>query len=175
MSRFMFFSFVVAIFLSIDVVAHDEVEVSPKEPWRDLEARDSQEEESTASKVLLWIPNRILDLLDVVKLDVGVGPMVGGVVRVTKYGQVGFRGVAPATLRVGAMGRRAPVLIERANEMGIGPAFLESPDRIICPGEIGIGLDFIAVGAYGGVCVDELVDFFAGIFTFDLKDDDLSW
>ena len=167
--------FAFLLFLPAIAIGQEEVEVSPREPWRDLEARDSDNEQSLTSKILLWLPNRVLDLIDVLKLDVGVGPMVGGVVRVTKYGQVGFRGVAPATLRVGAMGRRAPVMIERANEMGIGPAFLESPDRIICAGELGVGLDLVVVGAYGGVCVDELADFVAGIFGADFKDDDLVW
>lgn len=165
-------AFIVAPHLGM---AEDQVEVSPKQPWGDLEKREESPDQSLASKILLWLPNRVLDLIDVVKLDVGVGPMVGGVVRITKYGQVGFRGVAPATLRAGAMGRRAPVMIERANEMGIGPAFLESPDRIICPGELGVGLDFIFVGAYAGICVDELVDFVGGIFTADIKEDDLVW
>lgn len=149
-----------------------EAHVSPKKPWRDFEVIEEVEPHPLRT-TLLWIPNRLLDLIDVFKVDVGGGPAVGGVVRISKYAQAGYREMSPMSVRVGALGRRAPVLVERANEMGIGPAFASSPDRIICPGEIGVGLDLFIVGGYAGVCVDEAVDFLGGLFLFDVKDDDL--
>jgi hypothetical protein len=79
----------------------------------------------------------------------------------------------PFSLRLGLFGRRFPAIIERSNEIGVGPAFLESPERDVCRGEIGLGADLFIAGAYGGVCGDELADFLAGIFFFDLMDDDL--
>jgi hypothetical protein len=122
--------------------------------------------------VLLWVPNRVLDLVDVVRADVGAGMSLGGVVRLTKYGQVGYRSVSPVSVRVGAFGRKVPLLIENSSEFGAGPAYVASEDRTVCDGELGLGLDLFLVGAYGGICVEELVDFAAGLFFIDLSGDD---
>lgn len=149
------------------------VPTSPKEGWSKLEPIEKGEGGPIWSQVLLWIPNRILDLLDVFRIDVGMGPSFGAVVRVTKYGEIGYRQMAPASLRVGDFGRQMPFLIESSNEFGVGPAYVDSSDRKICPGEIGLGADVLVAGAYGGVCVDEFADFLAGIFFIDLKDDDI--
>jgi hypothetical protein len=43
----------------------------------------------------------------------------------------------------------------------------------VCEAEIGLGLDVLLVGAYGGVCLDEVADFVGGIFLIDFKGDDL--
>jgi hypothetical protein len=152
----------------------DYVSSSPKNPWSDFEVVEEPVENSSPLRAtLLWLPNRVLDLLDIFRVDVGLGPAYGGVIRITKYAQAGYREMNPASFRVGLMGRQAPVMIERTNEIGISPAFGGSPKRDICKGEIGIGLDVIAAGAYAGICVDEFVDFVGGIFTADIKDDDL--
>jgi len=151
----------------------DLVPTSPKEGWSNLEPIEKGEGSPIWSQVLLWLPNRVLDLIDVFRVDVGVGPSFGAVVRVTKYGEIGYRQMAPASLRVGDFGRQMPFLIESSNEFGVGPAYVNSSDRKICPGEIGLGADLLVAGAYGGVCVDEFADFLAGIFFIDLKDDDI--
>ena len=46
---------------------------------------------SITQRVLLYIPNRVVDFLDIFRVDVGAGPSVGGVIRVTKYAQAGMR------------------------------------------------------------------------------------
>lgn len=147
--------------------------VSPKAPWGDFKVVERPAPYSTWERVLLWFPNRIVDLLDVFRVDVGVGPAAGGVVRVSRYGQAGYRTMSPGSLRVGLFGRRAPVLVESSNEFGIGPAYVESKDRKVCAGEIGLGLDALIVGGYAGICLEELADFALGIFTIDLMDDDI--
>jgi hypothetical protein len=121
----------------------------------------------------MWIPNRVLDFIDIFRVDVGVGPSFGAVARVTKYGEVGYRMMAPASLRVGDFGREMPIMVESSNEFGVSPLYVDSKDRTVCPGEIGLGADVFLVGAYGGLCVDEFADFLAGLFFIDLKDDDL--
>jgi hypothetical protein len=153
----------------------DMVEASPRDGWRSLPVAGTETDGEGPwwSQALLWIPNRVIDFLDIFKLDVGAGPAAGAVIRVTEYGQVGYRQMLPASVRVGLLGRRFPAMIEHSNELGIGPAFLDSKDRRVCPGEIGVGADLLFVGAYGGICADEFVDFLAGIFFLDLKDDDL--
>jgi hypothetical protein len=151
----------------------DLVPVSPKEAWRDLEAVQSNEGTPWWAEVLLYIPNRVLDLIDVFRVDVGVGASVGGVVRVTKYAQGGYRQMLPVSLRVGDFGRQFPVVVESSNEIGISPAFKQSADRDICDAELGLGLDIFLIGGYGGLCLDEVADFVGGIFLVDFKGDDL--
>jgi hypothetical protein len=151
----------------------DLVPVSPKEAWRDLEAVQTNEGTPWWAEVLLYIPNRVLDLIDVFRVDVGVGASVGGVVRVTKYAQGGYRQMLPVSLRVGDFGRQFPLIVETSNELGISPAFKQSADRDICDAEIGLGLDVLLIGGYGGLCLDEVADFVGGIFLVDFKGDDL--
>lgn len=158
--------------LNIPLPLADLVPASPKQPWFDLATAQIQPDSPWWSEVLLYVPNRVLDLIDIFRIDVGVGPSVGAVVRVTEYGQVGFREMVPGSLRVGDLGRRFPVMIETSNEFGIGPAYVESSQRKVCPGEVGVGGDVLVAGAYGGVCLDEVVDFLAGLVLIDLKDDD---
>lgn len=149
------------------------VPTSPKEAWTDPSLIPQKEESSWIRDTLLYIPNRFLDLIDVFRVDVGVGASVGGVVRVTKYVQAGYRQMAPVSLRVGDFGRTFPVMVESSSEIGVSPAFKQSADRDVCEAELGLGLDVLVVGGYGGVCLDELADFIGGIFLIDYKDDDL--
>lgn len=151
----------------------DLVPTSPKEAWGDLGAIQSGEGSPWWSDVFLYIPNRVLDLIDVFRVDVGVGASVGAVVRVTEYAQLGYRQMAPVSLRVGDFGRQFPVLVETSNEIGVSPAFKQSADRDVCSAEIGLGGDLLIVGAYGGICLDELADFVGGLFLIDFKDDDM--
>ena len=141
-------------------------------PYDGIESPSEKEEHSILHKILMWLPNRIMDVIDIFRFDVGVGPSFGGVVRVTKYGQLAFRGAAPVSVRVGNFGRRPPVMLETSNEIAFGPSFVESRDRDVCIGEIGVGADLFVAGAYGGVCVDQIADLIAGIFFIDLSGDD---
>ncbi len=151
----------------------DVVPASPKEPWNDFKPVHENEGTPWWAHILLWVPNRVLDIVDIFRVDVGVGPAVGGVIRVTEYAQAGVRTMMPASLRIGDFGRELPITLEASNEFGISPAFRQSKDRNVCPGEVGAGADLLIVGAYGGVCLDEVVDFVAGIFFLDPKDDDI--
>lgn len=150
----------------------DKVIASPKDGWAALPTPETVEEPSTLRQVLLWLPNRVIDLFDIFRVDVGVGPAAGGVIRVSKYAQAGYRQMLPVSARVGLMGRRAPVMLENANELGVSPLYVHNSNRKVCPGEVGIGLDLFIAGGYAGICVDEAVDFLGGIFTLDPKDDD---
>ena len=159
--------------LAIQPGYQDLVPTSPKEAWGALGPTQVNEGTPWWSEVLLYIPNRILDLIDVFRVDVGVGSSIGGVVRVTKYAQAGYRQMLPVSLRVGDFGRQFPALVETSNEIGISPAFKQSADREVCKAEIGLGADVLLVGAYGGVCLDEVADSIGGIFLIDFKGDDL--
>lgn len=152
---------------------NDEIAASPKAPWGDFTPTE-QKDSNTAwwEPVLFYIPNRIFDFIDIFRADVGVGPSFGAVVRLSKVGQVGYRSISPFSARIGDFGRQAPYLLETSSEFGVGPGYVSSKDRKVCTGELGLGLDLFLVGAYGGICVEELLDFGAGIFLLDTQDDD---
>lgn len=169
-------TFLLLLALQFPLYAEDkgpEAAVSPKKPWGDFTVYEEKEESPWWRAVLLWIPNRVLDVVDIFRLDAGVGLSYGAVARISRYGQVGYRSMSPWSVRVGDFGRTAPVLLERSNEFGIGPGYVESKDRKVCPGEVGVGADVVLIGAYGGVCVEELLDFAAGLFFLDILGDDL--
>jgi len=150
------------------------VSTSPKDGWGDFTLIDNKKSSRKPfwMDILLWVPNRVLDFVDIFRVDVGVGPAVGGVVRLTEYGSFGARIIAPASVRFGLFGRQSPLVIENSSEFGIGPAFVSSKKRNTCKGEIGLGLDLLIFGANAGICIDELADFVAGIFFFDIMNDD---
>lgn len=146
--------------------------VSPNQPWQTLPSNTSADERPWWGAVLAWFPNRVLDIVDIFRVDVGVGAAAGGVVRISKGGQVGFRSVA-TSVRVGDFGRTAPLIVETHDEGGAGPDFVESKDRSVCQGEIGLGLD-LGLGAYAGICLEEVLDAAAGVFFLDPMGDDLN-
>jgi len=157
-----------------DKADSDQVSASPKAPWGEFDVVEEEKlDRPWPLQALLWIPNRLLDFIDIFRVDLGAGPAVGAVARITKYGQFGYRNMMPASLRIGDFGRTVPLMVERSNEFGIGPAFVDSKDRKVCTGELGLGLDLFLIGGYAGVCVEEVADFIGGIFLFDPKEDDL--
>jgi hypothetical protein len=148
-----------------------EVAVSPIDGWEDF----SEKPERTPAwrQALLWPINRIADLWDVFRVDVGVGISVGAVARITRQGQFGARVMNPASFRIGDFGRRRPYLLERTNEFGFGPFYAEPGEREVCRFELGLGADLLILGGYGGICLEELYDFAGGLFLFDPVKDDL--
>lgn len=122
---------------------------------------------------LLYIPNRVLDFLDIFRFDVGVGPGAGAVLRMTKDGQLGYRREFPGSVRVGLRGRRVPVFLDTHDESGAGTTFRQSPDRQVQPAEFGVGVDILIGGAYIGADLGAVGDFCLGVFGVDLADDDL--
>lgn len=159
------------VFASVPLQGEETASVSPKEPWGDFTIVE-EPDRPWWTHALLWVPNRVADLWDIFRVDVGLGSAYGGVVRVTEHGQLGYRSISPASVRVGAFGRQAPVMIENSSEFGVGPGYVNSSDRRVCKGEIGVGVDLVA-GAYVGVCSEEVFDFLAGLFFFDIMEDDL--
>lgn len=165
-------------------VARDAIEVatSPKAGWESLDLDDAgsylparkgfQKRDPWWITAALWIPNRVLDFIDIFRADVGVGGAYGGVLRVSEAGQVGYRIMDPGSVRIGDFGRRLPFVYEQTSEWGAGPDFKLSKERTVCTGELGLGVD-LGVGIYLGICPEEALDFVAGIFTFDVMKDDL--
>ena len=122
---------------------------------------------------LLYLPNRFLDLLDVFHFDVGIGPAYGGVLRLTRWGQMGYRKTAPWSFRLGLRGRKLPGFLERGEESGFGPWYSSDGNREISAGELGASADLGIFGVSAGLSVDGLFDFILGFTTLDVSDDDL--
>jgi len=158
--------------IAAPVIAQDTAPASPKPGWGEFEVVEEKVERNIWYEIALWPINRILDFIDIFRVDVGVGGAAGAVVRITEYGQAGYRGISPGSVRVGGFGRDVPVKLETSSEFGIGPTFVQSKDREVCTGEVGVGADLF-LGAYVGICLEEVADFLAGIFFIDLMGDDL--
>lgn len=154
------------------LLGEPKADASPKQGWGDLEVVEIDEELPIWAEVLLWPVNRVLDLIDVVRLDAGIGTSRGGVVRLSRYANIGERNVAPGSLRLGVFGRDLPIRLEEQDEGGAFSDYRFSADREVCSAEFGLGLDLI-VGGYVGLCLDELPDLAGGIFFLDPSDDDI--
>jgi hypothetical protein len=128
----------------------------------------------------MYIPNIVLDLFDVVRLRVRVGPGIAADVRATKLASVfvGSYGSVYAGLP-GPRNRPEPKLpfglesrsgvqvsvVDGTADSDIGPDY--------GPTEVGLGVQALIVGVDVGVEPLELLDFVAGIFFIDLRADAL--
>jgi len=143
----------------------------PAEAWF-----DSPPKHSAGEIVLLYIPNRLFDLLDIVRARVRVGPGFAFSVRATEGAQ--FTAGTYSTLFLGLPGPRRqriinwPVGVEKIEHAQGEPRPRDDAPRYGI-GEIGLGLQAAIVGADVGVDPWEIVDFLAGIITLDPVEDDL--
>jgi hypothetical protein len=144
------------------------------------ETSPAVEPHSILHKVAMYIPNRVLDILDVVRLRVRVGPGIALDARVTNLAAV-FLG-AYETVYAGLPGPRngptpkLPVGLESqiGAQVSIADVTAEGaagPDY--GPAEIGLGAHVLLVGFDAGVEPLELLDLVAGLFFIDLRADDL--
>ncbi len=128
---------------------------------------------SIFEKTVLYLPNRLLDLIDIVKADVGIGPSYGAVLRLTKYAQMGYRDFDSWSLRIGLHGRRSPIFLETVPESGFITNYRGSVHRRPDEFELGAGADVGIAGAYISIAPEQIIDLFGGIFGYDPLDDDL--
>jgi hypothetical protein len=131
--------------------------------------------------LLLYIPNRIFDVLDIVRARVRLGPGIAVGVRATKWTDIFLGSYASAC--VGLPGpRRTPRIpwpggIESRSGLAASVAdgtvtSYDSNPRYSAT-EVGLGAQAILIGAEIGVDPAEVFDLFLGIFTIDLLEDDL--
>lgn len=145
---------------------------SPYRPWpSDMFEKLGLIEKNKKSK-RNWFQRRAYDFIDTFRLDAGIGLAAGFEVSPTEYLQLGYRKFNPASFRIGNFGRRKPYMKERKNQKGFSLHYEESPERIPCDLELGVGVDLIIPGAYASVCPVEILDFFFGIFGYDMLEDD---
>lgn len=142
----------------------------------DVEDDDS---DSVLGTVLLYLPNRFFDVLDIVRARVRVGPGVGFDVRATQLADFFIGSYWSIYVGLpGPRGRVIPVLpagleTRTGLEVSVVDATVEGfngPDYGTA--EFGLGLQLLIIGVDVGVDPLEIVDFVVGLFTFDIQDDD---
>ncbi len=137
-----------------------------------------KEEYSTLHTVLCYIPNRLVDLLDIFRIRAKVGPGAAVGARVSKYGAV-YLG-SQISVYAGLPGPRvdklfrSPVGIESYNgavlsvldataNAGFDPDYSDT--------EIGANLHLLFFGLDLSVDPVEIADFFTGFVLVDLRED----
>lgn len=134
------------------------------------------ERRSAGHVILLWLPNRIFDVLDIVRARVKVGPGIGFTVRATELADVKLGAWTAAW--IGLRGPRMepripwPVGVETYAGAGVSVVEAESDEQLYGHGEFGVGLHAALVGVDVGVDLLELGDFVLGLVTIDIGDDD---
>lgn len=144
------------------------------------EESEADEGHSLAHSVVFYLPNRVLDILDIFRFRALVGPGGAVGVRVTEplSAFLGSYSVAYA----GLPGPRLddiinyPVGIEARAGAAVSvvelDAYAGTANRY-SPTEIGFNLHALLLGFDFGFDPVEVVDFGVGIFGFDIRDDDL--
>lgn len=137
-------------------------------------------EHGIGHKLLFYIPNRFLDLMDCVRARLRVGPGLSYSFSATKRASF-FLGKYN-TVYVGLPGPRAPKKfvspVGREKQKGIILMGVDATDDTDYsprhgPAEIQVGGQALIVGADLGIDFWELGDFFCGLVLIDLRKDDL--
>ncbi|MFA6294405.1 MAG: hypothetical protein WC637_21625 [Victivallales bacterium] len=143
-------------------------------------AANDSESHGTLHKIVLYLPNRVLDVFDIARLRLRVGPGVAVDARVTEIASA-FVG-SYASVYAGLPGpRNRPMpklplgfesrsgvqasVIDASAAGGVGPDY--------GPAEIGAGLQILIIGLDIGVDPFEMADLLTGFFLVDLRNDDL--
>jgi len=131
-------------------------------------------------KLLLYIPNRVLDVLDIVRLRVRVGPGLAAGARVTKVAAVyvGSYVSVYAGLPGPRMKPTIPLPVGLESHSGIEASVVDATlGEPIGPGysptEVEVSVHPLLVGLDVGVDPVEIVDFLAGFLMIDIRGDDL--
>ena len=131
-----------------------------------------------AKNLLLYIPNRVCDVFDLVRARVRVGPGFAVGVRVTRYGELSAH--AYSSIYAGLHGPRTepripwPVGIE--SRAGATVLVADASTKATAPtygyGEVGLGFQAGIIGLDVGADPVEALDLVLGFFFIDLTGDD---
>jgi hypothetical protein len=127
--------------------------------------------------VLAYLPNRVFDLTDVVRLQVRAGPGWALSARATRTLPLFIGGYKATWIGLpGPRGRAAipfPAGISSQSGFNLGPTLSSSSQSpYYGAGEFGAGVQLYFLGFDAGFDVVELADFFAGFACVDLSHDD---
>ena len=138
-------------------------------------------EESTGilHKIVMYVPNRVFDVMDILRLRVRVGAGVSANARATQLADISLGG--HKTVYVGLPGprrdRTLPMIVGAETQIATllsnedEDANVNDPDYSST--EIGGGVQAVLVGVEVGIDPLEIVDLLAGLFFIDLTDDDI--
>ena len=143
------------------------------------EVDEEREGRGLVHRLVTYVPNRVLDALDIVRVRVRVGPGFGIGLRATELAD--FYVGSYTSIYVGLPGPRGrvlprlPVGIESRSGIEVGPVDLSGglgtgPDY--GPAEVGGGFHAVLVGVDVGIEPLEIVDFALGLITLDPLGDD---
>ena len=142
-----------------------------------VEEEDGEEEKehSALGTVLLYLPNRIIDALDIVRFGVNAGVGFGADATATWVAQAAF--ISDTSVGIGFQGiRHLPVCLRMGHKrIAVGPLQsmdLEPLDWPINPYDIRCEVFVLFVGAHAAVDIEGILDFVAGLFTLDPSEDD---
>jgi len=135
---------------------------------------------SLGHQVLLYVPNRVLDLFDIARLRARVGPGLGVGVRATKVVSA-YLG-SYASIYAGLPGPRqgptikSPVGLESYSGVDVSVADVTisgsiGPDYSFT--EFGVSLHLLLLGLDFGLDPAEVLDFVSGLVLIDIRADDL--
>jgi hypothetical protein len=152
------------------------LETTPPVAGEQQERVGKSDKGRTTHPILMYLPNRIFDLLDIVRLRVRVGPGISAGVRATKpvSAFAGFH----STLFAGLPGPRGraeipwPVGIDARGGVQASVVDLSSKETYYDPLEVGVEVQPLIVGFNIGIGVFEILDFATGFLFIDLQDDD---
>ncbi len=146
----------------------------------DRDEDEARDRPGPIHQIVFWIPNRVLDLFDVVRARVRLGPGIAVGARATELVDVYLGSYTSVYVGLpGPRGRRVPRLpvgVEGNHGIEVSVAdgttgFGFAPDY--GPAEIGAGAQVALVGFDLGIEPLELVDFVVGFVGIDLREDDL--
>jgi hypothetical protein len=131
-------------------------------------------------RIVLYAPNRVLDVLDLVRLRARVGPGFAVGLRATELADVYLGSYAALYLGLpGPRGRRVPKLpVGFENHHGVEVGVVDASSGFAFgPGytatEFGVGFQAAILGLDLGIDPFEIVDLAAGLLLFDPRGDDL--
>lgn len=114
--------------------------------------------------------SRVVDFLDIFKLNASGGLGPGFDVRLTRLLEAGFSDYD--VVRVGVNGRRSPIWREQLDEASVSFLGITSGETSRDFFEVGATLHFLVAGAEAAVNVRSIADFLLGFATIDIEKDD---
>ena len=140
----------------------------------------AEESHGVGHALLLWIPNRVFDLFDIVRLRLRLGPGLSLGARVTEAVDFNFGAYASVWAGIhGPRGRPAipwPLGVENLSGIELSIIDFTSEEGAhgphYGPAEIGISAHLLLIGADIGVEPWDALDFLAGILLLDPNGDD---
>ncbi len=147
---------------------------------RTVTQRSQTDETPRKHPILMYIPNRIFDVLDIVRARVRLGPGISVGARVTSIVTVFVGGHSTAYVGVPGPRGKPEVSLPFGLEDNSGPALAPTKEGeeqaakrpYYGPMEIGAEAQAVIVGVSVGVEPLEAMDLLAGILFIDLKGDD---